>query len=79
METRMNVFITIKPKIKSRELYEKLVLSQKGINVTDVGDKVYVYTQIDIREDDIERILAICKDYGDCSVDAHLVNETPSE
>lgn len=79
METRMNVFITIKPKIKSRELYEKLTLSQEGVNVTDVGDKVYVYTQIDIREDAIERILAICKDYGDCSVDAHLVNEPPSK
>ena len=78
MQTKMNVYVTVKPRVKSRELYERL-LPYKA-NVTDIGDKVYVYTEIDIREDAIEHILKICKGYGDCSVDAHMVDEkAPSE
>lgn len=77
MKTKMNVYITVKPRAKSRELYDRL-LPYKA-NVTDLGDKIYVYTEIDIREDAIEHILRICKEYGDCSVDASMVKETPSE
>ena len=77
MQTKMNVYVTVKPRVQSRELYEKL-LPYKA-NVTDLGDKVYVYAEIDIREDAVEHILAICKEYGDCSVDASMVKETPSE
>ena len=74
----MNVYITITPRVKSRELYDRLKPLQNDINVTDTGDKVFVYTQIDIREDAVEKIMAICKDYGDCSVSAHVVDETSS-
>lgn len=77
MQTKMNVYITIKPRAKSRELYERLRCYDA--NVTDLGDKVYVYTTIDIREDAIEHITKICNEYGDCSVDAQMVKETPSK
>ena len=77
MQTKMKVYITIKPRAKSRELYERLRCYEA--NVTDLGDKVYVYTTIDIREDAIEHITKICREYGDCSVDAQMVKESPSE
>ena len=77
MQTKMNVYVTVTPKCKSRELYERLQPYQA--NVIDLGSKVYVMTQIDIRENAIEKILKICHEYGDCSVDAHMVDETPSE
>lgn len=73
MQTKMNVYITIESGIKSRELYERL--RPFKANVTDMGDKVYVYMTIDLREDTIEKVLTICHEYGDCSVDAHMVKE----
>lgn len=73
MQTKMNVYITIPAGIRSRELYERL--QPFKANVTDMGDKVYVYMTIDIREDVIEKVLTICHEYGDCSVDAHMVNK----
>lgn len=76
MQTKMDVYVTIKPRAKSRELYERL--RQYGANVTDLGDTVYVYTKIDIREDSIGKILGICNEYGDCSVDAHMVGQASS-
>lgn len=77
MQTKMNVYVTVKPRVKSRELYERLTPFMA--NVTDLGDIVYVYTQIDIREDAIEKILSICREYGECSVKADMVEEdTPS-
>lgn len=77
MQTKMNVYVTITPATRSRELYERLQPFEA--NVTDLGDKVYVYTQIDIREDAVEKILKICHEYGDCSVDAHMVSEGPQQ
>lgn len=70
MNTKMDVYITVKPKSKSRELYERL--QPFKANVTDLGDKVYVYTEIDIREDAIEKILDICHEYGECEVNAQM-------
>lgn len=75
MQTKMDVFITIVPKVKSRELYERLAPYKAA--VTDLGAKVYVATKIDITEDEIEKIMNICKEYGDASVEAHMV-DTPS-
>ena len=49
MQTKMNVYITIPAGIRSRELYERL--QPFKANVTDMGDKVYVYMTIDIREE----------------------------
>ena len=73
MQTKMNIYVTVKPRAKSRELYERLAPFKA--NVTDVGDTVYVYTQIDIREDAVEKILSICREYGECSVGASMVKE----
>lgn len=53
MQTKMDVCVTIKPRAKSRELYERL--QQYSANVTDLGNTVYVYTKIDIREDVMEK------------------------
>lgn len=70
MQTKMDVFITIIPKVESRELYERL--APYKADVTDLGTKVYVATKIDITEDKIEKIMDICKEYGDTSVEAHM-------
>ena len=70
MNTKMNVHIVITPKAKSRELYDKLTAFKA--DVIDLGDKVHVCTEIDIREDAIEKILAICHEYGDCEVNAQM-------
>lgn len=75
MQTKMDVFITIIPKVESRELYERL--APYKADVTDLGIKVCVATKIDITEDKIEKIMNICKEYGDTSVEAHMV-DTPS-
>ena len=75
MQTEMDVFITIIPKVKSRELYDRL--APYKANITDSGTKVYVATRIDITEDKIEKIMGICKEYGDTSVEAHMA-ATPS-
>lgn len=75
MQTKMDVFITIIPKVESRELYERL--APYKADVTDLGTKVYVATKIDITEDKIEKIMGICKEYGDTSVEAHMA-DTPS-
>ena len=75
MQTKMDVFITITPRVESRELYERL--APYKADVTDLGTKVYVATKIDITEDKIEKIMDICKEYGDTSVEAHMAT-TPS-
>lgn len=77
MQTKMDIHITLKPRIKSRELCKRLAPFKA--NVTDLGDTVHVCTEIDIREDAIEKILKICKEYGEYSVDAKMVKkEAPS-
>ena len=71
MQTSMNIYVTIKPKVKSRELYERL--RPYNVNVTDLGDKVYVYTRMQLSRVDLEKVLSICNEYGECLVDAHMV------
>lgn len=73
MNTKMSVSITIKPGIDSRGLYDKI--SQYGANVTDLGEKVFVTAQIDIREDAIEHIIAECRKCGEIDVEAKMVKE----
>ena len=70
MNTKMNVDITVTPKSRSRELYERL--QPFKANVTDLGDKVFVDAEIDIREDTIEKIINICHEYGDCDIRAQM-------
>ena len=73
MDTKMTIFITIKGEISSRELYSRLV--KYNANVTDMISETYVYAVIDIRDDTIERILEVCKEYGDCKLEAHLIKD----
>lgn len=71
MQTSMNIYVTIKPRVKSRELYERL--RPYNVNVTDLGDRVYVYTRIQLSRVDLKKVLSICNEYGECLVDAHMV------
>lgn len=75
MQTKMDVFITIVPKVESRELCERL--APYKADVTDLGTEVRVVAKIDITEDKIEKIIDICKEYGNTSVEAHMA-DTPS-
>lgn len=76
MQTKMDVFITITPRVKSLELYGEL--RPFRVNVTDVGDKVFVTAKIDIREDTLEYIINTCKEYGDIPIKAHMAEEPSS-
>ena len=76
MKTKMSVVIVVKNCIESRELYDELKIYK--LNVMDMGDRTLVYAIIDIREPDMEGILTICNKYGDCDVEAHLVDEKDS-
>lgn len=76
MQTKMDISITITPKVKSRELRERL--APYSVDVIDLGTEVCVATKIDITEDKIEKIMDICKEYGDTSVDAHTAS-SPSQ
>ena len=71
MQTKMDVYITVPARFS--EISERLQPFE--VKVTDLGTSVRVYAQIDIRNDAIEKILTICHEYGDCSVDAHMVTE----
>ena len=76
MKTKMSMIIIVKDCTGSRELYEELKIYK--LNVMDMGDKTLVYATVDIRDPDIEGILTICNKYGDCDVEAHLVDEKDS-
>lgn len=76
MKTKMSIVIVVKNCIESRELYDELKIYK--LNVMDMGDRTLVYAIIDIREPDVEGILTICNKYGDCDVEAHLVDEKDS-
>lgn len=76
MQTKMNLYVTITPNIRSRELYESLL--PYNANVIDLGDKVYVCAKVDINSGVTEQILDICEKYGDCSISADLVEAKPS-
>lgn len=70
MNTKMSVHIVITPKVKSKELQDEL--TALNADVKYLGDKIHVTTEIDIREDAIEKIMAICHEYGDCEVNAQM-------
>ena len=58
---KVNIFITIKGKIDSFELYE--VLKGYGMNVTDLIDKTLIYATCSL--EDAISVIGICSAYGD--------------
>lgn len=70
MNTKMDIHITITPKAKSKELFDELAAF--NTDVKDIGGKIHATTEIDIREDAIEKILEICHEYGECEVKAQM-------
>lgn len=70
MQASTNIYVMIRPRVNSRELYERL--KPYNVSVTDLGNKVYVYTRIQLREADLKKVLEICNEYGDCYVDAQM-------
>ena len=58
---KVSVFITIRGKIDSIELYE--VLKGYGMNVTDLIDKTLVYATCSL--EDAISVIEICSAYGD--------------
>lgn len=70
MENHMTILITIHGDIDSADLYRRV---GEYAHVTDLGEKTFVYSLIDLREDIVERLIDICKEYGECEVDAHRV------
>ena len=72
----MSVSIVVNGCIESKELFEELKVYK--LNVIDVGNKALVYAIVDIRDPDIEGIIKICSKYGDCDVEAHLVDKKDS-
>lgn len=77
MKTTMNVSIIIRPEyapgFKSIDLYNKL--KPYNVNITDLGDKVYLFAIIDIRDDAIETIISTCKKCGECDIEAYMVDD----
>ena len=72
MNTKMTILITIWGDIDSADLYRRVC---DIAHVTDLGEKTFVYSMIDIREDTIEKLINICKEYGEVEVDANRVKE----
>lgn len=75
MQTSTNICVMIKPRFDSHELYKRL--KPYNVSVTDLGDRVYVYTRMLLHEKELIKILEICNEYGDCRVDARMV-KSPS-
>ena len=73
----MSVSIIVKGCTEGKELYEELKATPYRLNMIDLGGKALVYAFVDIRDPDIEGILSICGKYGDCEVEAHLVEKDP--
>ena len=70
MNTKMSVHIVVTPREKNEELYDRL--TKFDVDVMNLGGKIHVSTEIDIREDVIEKILTICHEYGGCEVKAQM-------
>ena len=61
----VSVFIQIKGRIDSKELYA--AVEKYGINVTDIGDSCVVYG--DCTLDEASRVVYVCGLYGDVTVE----------
>ena len=75
MSTKMELNVTIKPKINSYEVFERL--RPYGSRVMDLGDQVFITSEIEYDANLIEGILDVCKEYGECTIEAYLVEEPP--
>lgn len=77
MQTKMSISIVVKNCTGSKELYEDL--KPYKLNIIDIGSRALVHATIDIREPDVEDIIRICKKYGDCEIETHLVTKKDSD
>lgn len=76
MPAMFNIWVTIKTRINSLELYKRL--QRFNANVTDLGDTVYIYAQIEASEILFEDFLGICREYGDLTVEAQMTRKAPT-
>lgn len=71
----MNISIILLPEdrdnFNSEELFNKL--KKYNISLTDLGDKVYIFAKVDIRDDAIETIICEARKYGYTDIEAYLV------
>lgn len=58
---KKSIWIEIKGSIDSRKLWSEIFLY--GINLTDTGDKTYVYGNVD--SEYIDELISKCKEYGE--------------
>lgn len=70
MKTTMSVYITINSARDGEELYRRL--KEFKANVIDLDDTIFVTLDIDIREDTIEKVIMVCKEYGECVIEAYI-------
>lgn len=79
MQTKMKINIILYPKsredFKSIDLYNKLKLYIDDVNVTDLGEKVYIFATIDLTKSEVEFLISECKSHGECDIEAHAVTE----
>lgn len=62
---KVSVFIQIKGRIDSRELYA--AIEKYGMNVTDMGDAAVVYGDCELEE--ASRVFYVCGLYGDTTTE----------
>lgn len=62
---KKSIYIEIKGSIDSRKLWSEIFLY--GINLTDTGDKTYIYGNVD--SEYIDKLISKCKEYGEVVID----------
>lgn len=70
MKKRVDIYI--KGKIDSKGLYKRLSHYEPlidEVNVTDITTETYVSASCDLSPNDIEKIISICKEYGECDIE----------
>lgn len=79
MKTKMNVSIILYPDLESGfkgiDLYNRLKVYIPDVNVTDLGEKVYIFATVDITNDAVESIIRETKKCGECDIEAYMVND----
>ena len=66
----------IRGNINSKELYNRLKEYEplvENVCVTDIIISTFVSASVLIEEQDVEKIISICKEYGPCDVDVETL------